>query len=60
MINHYVYLVVSRRTRYRFGGETTMEYTDTDNTGVPMVPHLARDGDESEQFEESVQSHLLA
>lgn len=38
VMNHYVYRVVPRRTGYRFVGETTMEYTDTDNTGVPMVP----------------------
>lgn len=59
MINHYVYPLVRRGVQYRFGGETTMDYTDTENTGVPMVPQLTGE-DDDEQFEETVRSHLLA
>lgn len=36
-----------------------MDYTDTENTGVPMVPQLTGE-DDDEQFEETVRSHLLA
>ncbi|MFC6903841.1 hypothetical protein [Halalkalicoccus tibetensis] len=34
-------------------------YTDTDNTGLPIVPQLTREETDRETMEEEVWSHLI-
>jgi hypothetical protein len=37
----------------------TREFTDTENTGLPVVPDLRDDHDRRESLAETVQSHRL-